>query len=67
MAKLKTYVMLPTESRKDLTIGYELKEIVRCCECRYQETCIHSTSHGDDEDGEHGFCSWGKPKDGEQE
>ena len=41
--------------------------IVRCCECMYRETCIHSTYQGDDEEGEHGFCSWGKPKDGEQE
>lgn len=38
--------------------------IVRCKDCIYQKTCIHSIS--DDSNGE-GFCKWGKAKDGEQE
>ena len=38
--------------------------IVRCKDCIYRETCIHTNC--DDSDGE-GFCKWGKGKDGEQE
>ena len=61
MAKLRTFVMLPYESKEDATIGYDMKEIVRCSECRYKNTCIRSLAH---DDPEKGFCAWGE---GEQE
>ena len=41
MAKLETFVLIPKDSRKDATIGYEMKQIARCKECRYSKKAYH--------------------------
>lgn len=50
---------------RELKVGDELDlvEVIRCKDCIFQRTCIH-TSTGIDPDG---FCKWGRRKDGDGE